>query len=267
MNQVLNAGVRGFSDVDACHAHNYVAYLDAVRAHKPQQAQSELYRLQGIGPGASVLEVGCGIGDDVRAISALVGDDGRVDGVDSSQAMIAEAQRRGVPANASVCVASVYSLPFAENTFEVARAERVLQHLHHPDEAAAELYRVLKPGGSVLLVDQDWDTVAIAGADPAITRRIVHAFADSLANGRAGRNHKAVLTRAQFCDVRVVPGVAVLPLSLAYAFVLESAVEAAKSAGAITAHEADAWLASLVEANQRGEFHYSVGVFVSLAVR
>lgn len=264
---MLHAGMRGFTDVDACDPREYVAYLEAAYARKAHEGEFALHALQGIGPGASVLDVGCGIGDDVRAISSLVGDGGTVAGVDSSHALIAEAQRRGMPANASVSVASAYSLPFAEKSFDVARAERVLQHLDRPDEATAELHRVLKPGGSVLLVDQDWDTIAVSGGDPAITRRVVHAFADSLANGCAGRGHKAVLTRAGFRDVRVEAGVSSLPLALAYAFVLESAVEAAKSSGATSPREADTWLASLVEANQRGEFYYSVSVFVSVAVR
>lgn len=266
MRPVLQGGVGGFSNVDASHPDEYIAYLDAC-ARDAAEGQAKRFASQGIGPGMRVLDVGCGTGDDVRALSAIVTETGYVAGIDSSAALIAEAERRGTPPNASMQTASAYQLPFPDASFDAARAERVLQHLSRPHDALQEVHRILKPGGSLQLLDQDWDTIAIAGADTQLTRSIIHAFTDSLANGTAGRNHRALLTRAGFQNINVIAGTTPLPLTSAYAFVLESAIQAALASNTVTQTQADTWLASLVEANTKNEFLYTVTVFITTATR
>lgn len=258
------SGLAGFSDVDACNAGEYVAYLDACAAGAGA-GKMESYRSQGIAAGSKVLDLGCGTGDDVRTLSDIVGPAGHVAGLDSSHVLIDEAVRRGVPENAEFTAASAYALPFSDGVFDAIRAERVLQHLERPEECAREAYRVLKSRGSLFVLDQDWETIAVAGGDREITRRVVRAFVDGLAHGWAGRSHAGLLKSAGFADVAVSAGVNMLPLAAAYAFVLQPAVTAAKRQGVVSEEEADQWLVSLLEANRRGDFFYSVCVFATLA--
>ena len=63
--------------------------LDCIRAYK--RRTFELLELQ---PGASILDLGCGAGDDVQELARLVGPSGRVVGVDCSETVIAEACER-----------------------------------------------------------------------------------------------------------------------------------------------------------------------------
>jgi len=256
--------VPGFAKVDASDSHGLIAYLDMCTRISSRRKRAS-YMEQRIAPGMVVLDAGCGTGDDVRALAEIVGPAGRVVGIDASLAMIAEAQKRGLPENAEARCASVDALPFADATFDACRAERVFQHLRHPEAAARELRRVLKSGGSIIAIDQDWETMTVAGADESATRRILDAFIGNLADGRAGRHHAAILERAGFRDVRVRSEVTTAPLGAAYALVLNSAIECAKATGTITAAEADTWVSSLLSANRQGAFRYEVSMFTTLA--
>lgn len=256
----------GFSDVNARDARAYIGYLDASATLRgPGKAAS--YAFQGISTGMCVLDLGCGTGEDVRALAELVGSTGHVAGIDSSREMIAEAIRRGIPANATISDASVYALPFPEATFDACRAERVFQHLERPDDALRDVYRVLRPAGSLVAIDHDWETLTVSGGDERVTARIVSLLAASFANGAAGRNHATLLERAGFHDARVLAGVTTLPLGLAYTFVLRSAAGYATAHGAITAEEAVAWTAALLDANRLGTFAYRVNAFTTIAWR
>jgi SAM-dependent methyltransferase len=211
-----------------------------------------------------VLDVGCGTGDDVRAIAALVGEAGAATGIDSSQAMIDEAHRRGVPVNASFLRCSATQMPFTDASFDAARAERVFQHLADPSAAAAELRRVVKPGGSVFLLDQDWESLSIAGADPAVTRIITRAFTDRVANGSAGAQARGLLRRAGFAHVELVPMIAAPALPVAFELIFKSAVDAALAAGAIDAATGARWLSDLLQAEAAGGFYCAVIVIAAL---
>jgi ubiquinone/menaquinone biosynthesis C-methylase UbiE len=100
-------------------------------------------------PGGRYLDVGCGTGDDARGLAGLVGPSGEVVGIDSSEAMIAEARRRAEGSGLPVAFesADAHRLPFADGAFDGCRVERVLQHLADPQQAVREMARVTRPGG------------------------------------------------------------------------------------------------------------------------
>jgi len=258
--------IGGFSDVDAEAAEPYIAFLDAF-SNLRGPARRAAYRSAGITTGMHVLDLGCGTGDDVRELSALVGPGGRVAGVDASRAMIAAASARGVPANAELLVASAYALPFPNAVFDSARAERVFQHLDRPDDAAAEVVRVLKPGGSFFAIDHDWETLDVVGGDPAVARRIAASMFASVARGGMGRELGPLLQRAGLRVVEVFSGTSMLPFDLAEPFALRPAVAEAVFRGAIVAEEGAAWLAALAAADRRGAFSYAVTAYAILAQR
>src|ERR1700674_1371399 len=86
----------GFGNVDAAHApQSFVRYLDGFSAIQMAQAyKGRVSQLLQVGEGDAVLDVGCGTGDDARALALLVGSHGRVLGIDTSEAMIATARER-----------------------------------------------------------------------------------------------------------------------------------------------------------------------------
>ena len=115
-----------------------------------------------LGDARPVLDVGCGTGLDALALSAT--------GVDRSRAMCDRARSRG----ADVAVADATMLPFAEASFAGVRADRVFQHLEDPEAGLAELVRVTRPGGRVVIADPDQDTllIAIPGAPDALVAEL-----------------------------------------------------------------------------------------------
>ncbi len=252
-----------FRNVDAGDPRALIEYLDAATRTSADDKQ-KTFAAQRLAPGMRVLDAGCGTGDDVRTIASIVGESGRAEGVDLSRAMIDEAIARGVPPNAGFAVAPAAALPFDDASFDAVRAERLLQHLEDPDAAAREMRRVLRPGGTALLLDQDWGSLVVAGAERSLTERVLHAYADRLANPWAGRNARGLLRRAGFTDVAFLPMVAASPLPRAFETTLKPAIDSAMQAGAVDAPEAHAWLAALLEAEARGEFLCAVIVVVAL---
>jgi len=121
--------------------------------------REETIRLAQIAPGASVLDVGCGTGTLTLRARAAAGSTGRVCGVDAAPEMIAQARRKAQKAGAQVEFQAgvVEALEFADGTFDRVLSSLMMHHLP-PDlqqRALVEIYRVLKPGGQLLIVDFD----------------------------------------------------------------------------------------------------------------
>jgi ubiquinone/menaquinone biosynthesis C-methylase UbiE len=102
------------------------------------------------------LDAGCGAGALALALAPLVRE---VVGVDRVPELL-ELARSRAPANATFLEADVTQLPFEIGSFDLAGTLRTLHHVARPEVVLAELARVTRPGGRVLVVDQ------IAPADP-----------------------------------------------------------------------------------------------------
>jgi ubiquinone/menaquinone biosynthesis C-methylase UbiE len=97
-----------------------------------------------------VVDVGCGTGAFAGAIAPLVGE---VVGVDAEERFL-DAARASAPAGCTFVLGDAEALPFAYGSFDLAGCMRVLHHVRRPELVVAELARVVRPGGSILLVDQ-----------------------------------------------------------------------------------------------------------------
>ena len=88
----------------------------------------------------TVLDIGCGTGDDVLALAELVGPKGKVIGLDNSKSMIEEANQRSKQNQYAVQfrVGDIYKLDFADNTFDCCRADRVFMHLPDRQQALSD---------------------------------------------------------------------------------------------------------------------------------
>ena len=96
-------------------------------------------------------DLGCGTGLMSEAVSPFVK---QVHAVDDSEAMLLAAEKRlGSRDNVRLHRAALESLPLRDHGLDAAIMILVLHHLPDPDAALAEVSRVLKPGGRILIVD------------------------------------------------------------------------------------------------------------------
>jgi len=108
-------------------------------------------------PGEKVLDVGCGTGGVTIPAKRRVGKDGVAVGIDPAPEMIAVANKKAVRAGLEIDfrVAVIESLPYEDATFDVVTSSLMMHHLpaHLRIQGLAEVQRVLKPGGRLLIAD------------------------------------------------------------------------------------------------------------------
>ncbi|MGI9216440.1 MAG: bifunctional demethylmenaquinone methyltransferase/2-methoxy-6-polyprenyl-1,4-benzoquinol methylase UbiE [Hydrogenophaga sp.] len=106
-------------------------------------------------PGQQVLDIAGGTGDLSRAFAQRVGLTGRVVHTDINEAMLREGRNRlldeGLVLPTMVCDAE--KLPFADNSFDIVSVAFGQRNMTHKDQALAEMRRVLKPGGKLLVLE------------------------------------------------------------------------------------------------------------------
>lgn len=99
------------------------------------------------------LDVACGPGSVVAAFAARVR---RAVGIDATEAMLEQARaltkERGL-SNVEWRLGDVYGLPFADASFDIVSCRFVIHHLREPGRALAEMARVCRPGGRIVVCD------------------------------------------------------------------------------------------------------------------
>jgi len=134
------------SDRFARTAERMAALQDA-RAAETQARLEQLLDLRG---DERALDVGTGAGALALALAPLVRE---VVGVDVVPELLDQARLRA-PENVELVEADGRSLPFPDASFDLATTARTLHHTTRPELVVAELERVLRPGGTLLVVDQ-----------------------------------------------------------------------------------------------------------------
>lgn len=242
------------------------------------------YAMLELAPGESVLDLGCGRGDDVRALAARVAPGGKVTGVDVSAEMIAAARQltdNGNPQDVqdarveiAFAAADGARLPFADQTFDAVRLDRVLQHVDAPDVVLREVNRVLRPGGRVVLIEPDWKMMAVypgsaaGGDDDAIIDAILGWQVAHTRHPLIGRQLGALLVDARFEQVRVRP-VAYSSTSFVLAdLVLELSVAGAQAAAdspRLRVEDMQEWVVAARQAEAHSQFLACLTLFFARA--
>lgn len=193
---------------------------DYVHGYSPQEGQrlidqattlTELLHADTAYPaGSLVLEAGCGVGAQTVTL-ARHSPRATFISVDISEESLAQAQqsvqRLGLT-NVIFQRADVYALPFPVGHFDHVFVCFVLEHLAEPDRVLAELQRVLKPGGSLTVIEGDHGS-AYFHPDSSYARRAIQCLVDlqRQAGGDAliGRRLYPLLAQAGYRQVSVSP--------------------------------------------------------------
>jgi arsenite methyltransferase len=152
-------------------------------------------------PGERVLDIGSGPGFFACEIAAIVGEEGSVHGVDPSESMLAiAAHRERAPGSAPVEFrpGDALELPYADASFDAAVSTQVYEYLEDMPGALAEAHRVLRPGGRLLVLDTDWDSIVWRSSDRERMRRVLAAWDEHLADPHLPARLSGLLRDAGF---------------------------------------------------------------------
>ncbi len=217
---------------------------------------------------SQVLDVGCGPAIDTIALSEYIGDEGRIVGVDNDPEMVKKADAQlaesKVTKNVKHIQADVFSLPFGEGEFDRVHAERLFQVLPKSEAPTvlAEISRVLRTGGRLVVVDTDWGSVSVNFSDIALERRLMSFFATQMRpNGFAGRELLQLFHDYGYVDLVVEVYPYVLRDFSETPFDDWLCTEAAKSKVA-SEEELSKWRSELTQKTKQGTFLYHVDMIV-----
>jgi len=160
--------------------------------------------------GSRVLEAGCGVGAQTITL-ARNSPSAQITAIDISETSLAEAQKRISAAgisNVKFQQANIFDLPFAEASFEHVFVCFVLEHLSDPVAALTCLKKLVKPGGTITVIEGDHGSVCFhpesAAAHKAIDCQIL-LQARAGGNACVGRELYPLLTSAGYRNCRVSP--------------------------------------------------------------
>jgi ubiquinone/menaquinone biosynthesis C-methylase UbiE len=235
-------------------------YLKKI-AKERKQIKSRIYELMQIHPDSKVLDIGCGPAIDTIPMSEFIGVSGCIVGVDNDPAMIEkadlEAKQQGITKCLRHMQASAHSMPFGDGEFDRVHAERLFQVLPqsvNPKLVFAEMNRVLRSNGRVVLADADWGTASVNFSDNELERRLLTFFAAKLRpNGFAGRQLFELLKNGGYGDltVEVIP---VLTWDFSETPFAEWLPTEALKSGVATQKEIDRWKAELASKTAQGTY-------------
>lgn len=181
----------------------------------------------GLGPGLRIADIGCGNGHFGLGFLPCVLAGGQLDGFDRVPQLLEHAREaaadRGLDAHATFAIGDAMRLPAKRGTYDATLCQTLLMHLDKPEQALAEMVRVTRPGGVVMVAEPDFllslltttyqvnDERTHAGPDDREQRSAFELFQRifaarrerGLGDFRIGRRLASLFERAGLVDVDV----------------------------------------------------------------
>ncbi len=155
----------------------------------------------GLTTGQVVLDLGSGAGLDAFVAREIVGETGRVIGVDMTAEMIAKARKNAGESgfgNVEFRLGEIEHLPVESDSVDVVISNCVLNLVPEKQQAFAEIFRVLKPGGHFCISD-----IVSSQALPDWVRGIAEAYAGCVSGAMTKADYLKVIQQTGFLDLEV----------------------------------------------------------------
>ena len=152
--------------------------------------------------GEVVLDLGSGAGFDCFLAADKVGESGRVIGVDMTAEMIEKARenaRKGDYRNVEFRLGEIENLPMADNSVDVVISNCVINLSPDKKRVYEEAFRILKPGGRVMVSD-----IALLKELPAALKGNIAAYVGCVAGATTREEYLATVAAVGFKDVEIV---------------------------------------------------------------
>jgi ubiquinone/menaquinone biosynthesis C-methylase UbiE len=235
-----------------------------------RQRMRTLEALQ-LSAGEIVLDVGCGSGLLAHEMAALVGERGRVIGVDASEDMLVLAEQRcaDLP-QVRLKQSKAEQLSEENESVGAVVCVQVLLYVTDVPAALSEMHRVLNPGGRIVVVETDWRGMVLNSFDDSLTRKMLAAWDDAVSSPNLPVRLGPLMRTQGFSAVNVdafpIVNASYAPGSWSMDM-LEQFAEYAQDQGAVSAADCEAWLDDLRHKGSEGSYFFCVNRFIFTAVR
>ena len=158
--------------------------------------------LASIREGETVLDLGSGAGFDCFLASKIVGPTGLVIGVDMTEEMVARARdnaRKGGYGNVEFRSGEIEALPVEDNTIDIIISNCVINLVPDKERAFQEAFRVLKPGGRLMVSD-----IVLLKGLPDFVKESIQAYVGCVAGASKKDRYLDAIRSAGFEDVTVI---------------------------------------------------------------
>lgn len=149
-----------------------------------------------------VLDIGSGSGTDVLLASQLVGKNGKVIGIDITDAMIAKAKKatgKNRFSHISILKADAERLPIEDKNIDVVVSNGVINLVPDKEKVFKEIYRVLKPGGILSIAD-----IVLGNPVSAESREDSKLWAECIVGASLEVGYLTIIKKVGFTNIQVV---------------------------------------------------------------
>ncbi len=155
----------------------------------------------GIKKGDTVIDLGSGAGNDVFVARAIVGDEGKVIGLDMTEEMIDKAKKNNAKLgykNVEFQFGDIEQMPFDNNIVDVVVSNCVLNLVPDKRKAFAEIYRILKPGAHFCVSD-----IVLKGELPAGLKKSAEMYAGCVAGALQQDEYLSIIKETGFTNIEI----------------------------------------------------------------
>jgi len=217
-------------------------------------------------PGDTIADIGCGNGMLTLELARTVGDDGRIIGIDPSEDMRNAAVARCSDWDNVTCHdGTATRIPLDDTSVDKAVSLQVFEYLDDLPAAVADIHRILRPGGRLVIGDMHWDTITWFSDDTDRMNKMIEAWDGHLVERCIPAVLPPLLRAGGFAVDAVLPvpfsatvlhpdGLANMMIHLMEPYVVNK--------GLVSTEDARAWAEEQQALSDAGQFFFSITHFV-----